>query len=39
MSNSVDDNERFINARLADPNKAKVRAWLGGHSDEYFINL
>ena len=39
MSNSVADNEKFIDARLADPNKAEVRAWLGGHSDEYFINL
>ena len=39
MSNSLDNNEEFIDARLADPNKAEVRAWLGGHSDGYFINL
>src|SRR5437870_3819650 len=39
VSNSVDDNEKFIDARLADPNKAEVRAWLGGHRDDYFINL
>ena len=40
MNNSVDENESFIEARLANPNKVEARSWLENtHSDEYFVNL
>ena len=40
MKHSVDENESFIKARLANPNKAEARSWLEDiHSDEYFVNL
>ena len=40
MNNSIDENESFIEARLANQNKAEVRSWLENtHTDEYFVNL